>query len=183
MKAHPWFPAQQYAAIIQASNAIFHFDSDSNSEPMSSEIDHDIIALITSYGLDCLGLSEAIKAGDENEMTVLYDIYMRQKQSEKMNCIFRMSNTNNIFPHEQKSLPFIQSQSRHPHFNIVEDRTPISLTTRSRFPSFDQNGQKDLIIGQQRLWRPEVIPIRRKQIPRIPIMPNRANESILKVVC
>jgi serine/threonine protein kinase len=122
IKTHPWFPAQQYATIIQTSNTIFHIDIDSDSNndndndnhndndndndndsaSMSSEVDNDIIALIASYGLDCSELSEAIRAGDENEMTILYNIYVRQKQSEKMNCIFRMSNINNILPHEQR---------------------------------------------------------------------------------
>jgi hypothetical protein len=61
-------------------------------ESYVTEIDDCVLNVVASNGLDCTGLVEALAAGEENEMTVLYHIYLRQKQAERMNYMLRMLN-------------------------------------------------------------------------------------------
>jgi hypothetical protein len=130
---------------------------------MLCDIDHDIIELIASNWLDCSGLSEALKAGEENEMTVLYNIYLRQKQSQKMNCIFRMSDKNNLPSQEQTLLPLIQSEPRRLRHNLLPHQIQTCIRIQASFPAANLNDQSDPSMGQRRLRRPEVILTRTKR--------------------
>jgi hypothetical protein len=59
---------------------------------MTNNTDDGVIRLMISHGLGCSGLACPLKPGEENEMWMLEHIYLRPKQSEKMNCIPRMPN-------------------------------------------------------------------------------------------
>jgi serine/threonine protein kinase len=104
IKQHPWFPTEQYAAVMEASRAMLH-----NGEERL-EIDEAVVATMASNGLDCTTLRQDLEAGEKNEMTVLYDVYVRQKQAEKMNHVLRMSALTNPVVHENKSLPPMKPQ-------------------------------------------------------------------------
>jgi serine/threonine protein kinase len=87
IKQHRWFPGEQYATVVEATKSMMQF----GDENCFGEIDEDTVDVMISNGIDCTGLSEALAAGEENEMTVLYNVYLRQKQAEQMNQILRVS--------------------------------------------------------------------------------------------
>jgi serine/threonine protein kinase len=104
---HPWFPHKQYQTVIEACKSVSHF-GDHN---LSTQIDESIIAVMISNGIDCTGLCEALESGEENEMTVLYNIYLRQKQAERMNYLLRMSSLQTATGQEQKFIPIPRPRS------------------------------------------------------------------------
>jgi serine/threonine protein kinase len=101
IKSHPWFPTEQFASVMEA---VLHLTEE------RLEIDEAVIATMASNGLKCTTLRTDLEAGELNEMTVLYEVYVRQKQAEKMNYVLRMSALVNLVAHEQKSLPAMQME-------------------------------------------------------------------------
>jgi serine/threonine protein kinase len=110
IKCHPWFPAEQYAAILHALGPSHAFRDD----PETSDPDSTVIAMMRSNGLDCSGLEEALMAGEESEMTILYQIYLRDCQADRVNRALRMSMLKLMSPREQRSLPLIRPGGRTP---------------------------------------------------------------------
>jgi hypothetical protein len=78
-----------------------------HDDEMTNDIDVGVIRLMISNGLDCSGLACPLKLGEKNEIPILSHIYLRQKQSEKMNRILQMSNRKASDSPEQKSTPVI----------------------------------------------------------------------------
>jgi serine/threonine protein kinase len=104
IKKHPWFPTEQYTAVMDASRTVLHFGAE------DPDIDEDVITTMASNGLDITALRQDLEASEQNEMTVLYEVYVRHKQAEKMNYILRMSALTSPAAQEQKSLPVIRAE-------------------------------------------------------------------------
>jgi serine/threonine protein kinase len=86
IKDHPWFPSQYYDTLMEAINA----------NPKINEMNDEILGEMTGNGIDCSRIAEAIKLGEETEETILYNIYLRQKQNDALNFIMRTSIGNGI---------------------------------------------------------------------------------------
>jgi serine/threonine protein kinase len=99
IKDHPWFPSQYYDTLMNAINA----------NPKINEMNDEILEEMTGNGIDCSGIAEAIKLGEETEETILYNIYLRQKQNDALNSIMRTSIRNGIGPKVHKSLPVFKA--------------------------------------------------------------------------
>jgi serine/threonine protein kinase len=76
IKLHSWFPNEQYNAMVRAVEKVFVC--------AASPVDREVVELMELDGLDCSGLCESLEAAQENDMTVVYNVYLRQKQSERM---------------------------------------------------------------------------------------------------
>jgi hypothetical protein len=68
--------------------------------------------MMKSNGLDCSELEAALAAGEENEMTILYEIYLRDCQADRVNWTLRMAMLNLASPREHRSLPLIGPASQ-----------------------------------------------------------------------
>jgi serine/threonine protein kinase len=110
IKSHPWFPAEQYTAILHAPDTSHVFRDD----PGRAEPDSSVIAMMRSNGLDCTGLEVALTAGEETEMTILYQIYLRDCQADRVNRTLRMAMLKLAATREQRSLPMIRRESQAP---------------------------------------------------------------------
>jgi serine/threonine protein kinase len=78
IKCHDWFPIDGYKMIKQA------FESE-----LEIGFDNEIIQRMEGNGLDWSEIVNAMREGEQNDITVLYKIYQRQKQDAKMNEILR----------------------------------------------------------------------------------------------
>jgi serine/threonine protein kinase len=94
IKHHHWFPIAQYSMIIESIESMIE----------QHDVDEEVLKVMKSNGLNCTGLCEAIEAGEDNEMTVLYNVYLRHKQAERMNYLLRMSNLKTVTVQKQNSL-------------------------------------------------------------------------------
>jgi serine/threonine protein kinase len=153
IKRHRWFPTEQYAIIVGASKSI--------TQMYQNEIDEAIVSAIKSTGLDCTGLCEALEANEDNEMTVLYNVYVREKQAERMNYILRMSHMKTPRAQQERSMPSMRMEilalplSEGPH---VADR-PV---THNRCVPVDWSGQTTAVVATPRTRRPPIRPFRRR---------------------
>jgi serine/threonine protein kinase len=120
IKRHPWFPSEQYALLVEASKSMMQFEDDNSVD----ELDDEILSELNSNGLDCTGLPEALAAGEGNEMTVLYNVILRQKQAERMNCILRMPILTQSSSQDRNSLP-----ARTPGLPMACPASPAAQTT------------------------------------------------------
>jgi serine/threonine protein kinase len=80
IKAHPWFSQTEYLALLEQSKVESNWESQSCDAVSQKEI----IDQITSYGIDCHGLSQALLTHEFTELTALYRIIFREKTTEKM---------------------------------------------------------------------------------------------------
>jgi serine/threonine protein kinase len=170
IKRHRWFPGEQYAIFIQASKAMMHF-GDVNSV---GEVEEDILSVMTSNGLDCRGLPEALAAGEENELTILYQVYQRQKQAERMNYILRMSNLQTSISRHQKSTPTLRSKP--PRARFISYRSQ-ERTGPQAVPNSPRRGDEPEV-GPPRKAEVDARPLRK----RAPIWGMRRLDSLPKVM-
>jgi serine/threonine protein kinase len=104
IKSHPWFPAEQYAAMLHTpATASLFTDGEVSSEP-----DPDIVRIMESNGLCCAGLRETMEAGEENEMTILHSVYLRGSQTQRINRTLRACTLKLASAREQKSVPVMR---------------------------------------------------------------------------
>lgn len=101
VKAHPWFPAEEYANPMGAPDIARAFHEDSARVP----VDREVIRIMRSNGLNCAGLEESLESGEESELTLLYAIYDRDAQMKRVNRSMRMATVNVPPPRERPPVP------------------------------------------------------------------------------
>jgi serine/threonine protein kinase len=79
IRLHSWFPSEQYNAIVHAIACA------------SPAVDREVIEGMELDGLDCAGLSGSLESGEESDMTVLYNVYLREKQGEWIKAVLNGS--------------------------------------------------------------------------------------------
>jgi serine/threonine protein kinase len=103
IKFHSWFPNEQYNSMVHAIETVFQYGS--------GRIDREVIEMMELDGLNGLDFSrlyESLESGEENDMTVIYKVYLRQKQGELMNDFLKCPLKYSVQP--TKSLRIIQSR-------------------------------------------------------------------------
>jgi hypothetical protein len=148
IKDHPWFPSQYYDTLMEVINA----------NPKINEMNDEILGQMTGNGIDCSGIAEAIKLGEETEETILYNIYLRQKQNDAMNSIMQTSMGNGIGPNGQQSLPVFKPGGPTivvPAIQMLPKRHMGGYGT-GRFVKPSQQRTQ----SQRRVIRPDILPVR-----------------------
>jgi serine/threonine protein kinase len=160
IKSHPWFIVDKYMSMIHALNLVNELGFD--------RINTTVIQNMIADGLDCSQLYEYLETGEENDMTILYKIYLRQEQNKWMKLILDESTIWQSLVRERKSLPVIRCSNiitRTRLWNSVKQTCP---RVENETESSDQKKTTDSILTTRRLFRPEVISIR-SRIPQSPI--------------
>jgi hypothetical protein len=85
IKNHPWFSQSEYCTLMQLSQAHTQHWETGEGQSAESAIDAEIITQMTNIGIDCHDLHQALLTkGEENDTTVIYKIFFRQKLTENM---------------------------------------------------------------------------------------------------
>jgi serine/threonine protein kinase len=153
IKHHRWFPIEQYSIIVEASESMIRHQK--------IEIDSEVVEVMKSNGLDCTGLCEFVEAGEENELTILYNIYLRHKQTERMNYILRTSSLKTATVREARSMPLMGVRIPPPQDRREGHRTPDRSLTHNRFVPLDSPDQPTVVVATPRTRRPTIGPFRR----------------------
>jgi serine/threonine protein kinase len=126
IKLHSWFPNEQYNAMVHAIEKVFLCGS--------RAIDREVIELMELDGLDCSKLCENLESGQENDITVVYNVYLRQKQGEWMKRILNGTLKYSLAARIQQASAR-GSNNRGKSINLPPPLKRIEGTTRKRrFP-------------------------------------------------
>jgi serine/threonine protein kinase len=151
IKHHGWFPIEQHSMIVESIKSMIE----------DHEIDEEVLKVMNSNGLESEGLFEALEAGEENEMTVLYHVYLRHKQVERMNYILRMSSLKTGDIREIKSMPTMGVEIPKPRPRSQGPQTPDRAVIPNRFVPPDWPDQPTVVVATPRTKRLPIRGVRR----------------------
>jgi serine/threonine protein kinase len=92
IKSHSWFPRNHYSLVMRTTNETLKFGVDSPSIC----IDQQIISVMKEQGINCSGLLSAFKSGIENDLTMLYSVYLRDKQNQLMDRFLKIESSSDL---------------------------------------------------------------------------------------
>jgi serine/threonine protein kinase len=161
---HPWFPTAQYRRLSETVKTIFGLD---HAVP---EVDHDVISDMSMNEIASCDLIRNLKAGEENDSTILYEIYLRQKRCAKMNSVVQMTAPFTLPDSEQTSFPVMQFVL--PAAEPDSPRPEVTGQMRSR--NIQSWGDDVRRLGSLLLRRPCVV-TRRGRFAIQPIRPFKRN--------
>jgi serine/threonine protein kinase len=157
IKAHPWFPAELYAYI----SAMCEMAD-------TSSVDSEIVSTMEEIGIDCSTIANVIKAGGQNDETILYDIYARQEQCIRMAQVLgtarmgRAASDGQVSLRSARNLPAGHTSRPSSYHGPTQ---PIRSTGGGRSdkrPPIVRQGQRLMrrpAVARRRGWEP-IIPIR-----------------------
>lgn len=80
IKEHPWFSQTQYSSLI---TQLIPYN-DNNSEGNEIQIDREIIEKMQSMNIDCHPLHQSLILGEYSELTAIYRLLYREKQTDRI---------------------------------------------------------------------------------------------------
>jgi serine/threonine protein kinase len=164
IKVHPWFPREQY---FRVTNTIAATPSLSSGPPR--RVEPDVIRLMVANGLDCHSLTEELQTGEENEMTVLYGVYLRQLQCQWMHYVLQISKNTRMGCKDYVSMPIIELPL--PGIPLPNPKSHGAIRAPRLTVPGDQESGREVAAWQRKLRRPEILPPRRKfPIQRVPLV-------------
>jgi serine/threonine protein kinase len=152
IKSHPWFMIDQYLSIIHTINIVNEFGF--------GRIDMNVIEMMIADGLDCSELYENLEACEENDMTILYHIYLRREQNKWMGLILNDSTSWPSRTRERKSLPMIRRSNATTLTRISNSAKQTYSQVGKETGSSDRKNTPETILPPRRIVRPDVSPIR-----------------------
>jgi hypothetical protein len=110
IKEHPYFPAEQYRAMMAQLKMIagFDFEAEVELDPGLGLVDEEVVCALTAKGIDCSQLAEALATGAKSEAAMLYSVYLRQNHCERMNRVLRSARRTRLGPTSHGSSPALR---------------------------------------------------------------------------
>jgi serine/threonine protein kinase len=99
IKEHPWFPGEEYAAMVQFATATQErlYGTEGNVV-----VDTEVIEKLEAMGMECSGLPQDLLAMEETEATILYAVCRRETFTDMMKAV----------PELGKRCRFVEGQQR-----------------------------------------------------------------------
>jgi serine/threonine protein kinase len=173
IKSHPWFLLDQYRSMLHAINLVNEMGHD--------RVDTQLIQEMVGDGIDCSQLYENLETGEENQNTILYKIYLRQKQNKWMDSILNCSTHYESRARERKSLPVIRCSNVTPRSRISSYAQQAYGLVCKEAVLHDRRNAPDAILSSRRIFRPEKISIR-SRVPLSPIFQFHNPPGIIDII-
>jgi serine/threonine protein kinase len=166
---HPWFADQQFRTIVEIPHKM---NTLSFSGRSWSQIDFDTIVRMEADGLECKEMTQTLLSGEKAEMTMLYDIYLQEIQTDKINEWMKMTEQsgNQVVQVQQKRNGSAGTRESAFSPQIATNDQTTQNQRRQRRLSFAMGLQKYRMGGvDHKLARPIIIQAQRRLIkPFVP---------------
>jgi serine/threonine protein kinase len=172
IKEHPFFPTEHYAAIVESAKAIMGYDFEAEPDVGAfRQLDEDVVFALRGCGIDCSHLAAAVRGGEKDDTAILYNIFLRQEHSEKMNRVLKSSYGLRLGSTAHGSSPALRPLAAPlpPIVMARQNKRPIFVPARPPSPDPSQF-RRTPGSSARGSTRPEVVRRKRPAVPLPPTM-------------